>query len=694
MSSSDLAALRQGFSPVLLVLLLFLGCLSLHAEDFTVVLLPDTQNYSEFYPQIFQSQTQWVAENAATKNIKIVLGLGDIVNHGSSVTEWQNADAAIRLLDGKVPYLLAIGNHDYEGANPSKRLATTFNSYFGPQRYAGLPWYSANLNGSNENFYGTFEADGKTYLVLVLEYVPRTASLDWAASVAQANPEKEIIVVTHAYMYKDDTRTDACDTNDMPADNDGDETWNKFVSKYPNIIMVVSGHITSGSAGHRSDLGVNGNLVNQMLSNYQTWPNGGNGYLRILDFHPLQNTIDVATYSPYLNQFSSDAKQHFTLSYHNPGFATGSGTLAGRVREARHGSSTDCKPVFGVTVTAGTQSAVTDASGNYSLTLTPDTYGSTTSGTGWKSSTLSAMVHDGYTSDLEFFLTPTCTLSTINPSVTICTPANGASVISPVHVMAEATDSHTVTSLQAYVDGALRFTSKTNSLDTSLAMPDGTHKLTVQGKDSAGAVFKQTISITVISTVSLTPSSADFGSQAVGTVSSPKAFTLTNQGSTALQVTEVSTTGDFTVDDGCETTLAVGASCSISVAFTPSAPGTRTGSLVVTDSGAGSPHSSALTGAGGSAAVCAPGSASPSVTICTPQNGATVTSPVHITAAAESSNPVTLMQIYIDGVKAWQNSGSTVDTNLTLAAGTRRLTVQAKDSTGFTFKQTINITAQ
>jgi hypothetical protein len=50
------------------------------------------------------------------------------------------------------------------------------------------------------------------------------------------------------------------------------------------------------------------------------------------------------------------------------------------------------------------------------------------------------------------------------------------------------------------------------------------------------------------------------------------------------------------------------------------------------------------------------------------------------------------MQIYVDGVKVWQNSGGTVDQNVPMSIGSRRLTVQAKDSTGLTFKKTIFIT--
>src|SRR5690349_12216241 len=85
------------------------------AQDFSIVVLPDTQNEAQFFPQVMNSQTKWIAANAnaQSRNIQMVLGVGDIVNDGASTAQQQNADAAIRVLDNaSIPYLLAIGNHD------------------------------------------------------------------------------------------------------------------------------------------------------------------------------------------------------------------------------------------------------------------------------------------------------------------------------------------------------------------------------------------------------------------------------------------------------------------------------------------------------------------------------------------------------------------------------------------------------
>src|SRR5262249_35331071 len=89
---------------------------------------------------------------------------------------------------------------------------------------------------------------------------------------------------------------------------------------------------------------------------------------------------------------------------------------------------------------------------------------------------------------------------------------------------------------------------------------------------------------------------------------------------------------------------------------------------------------------------CTLNPASPSVTICTPVNNAVVSSPVRVTAATRDSAPVSYMQIYVDGKAVFSKTGGTLDASVPMAAGVRRLTVQAKNVTGVTFKQTIYIT--
>ncbi|HEU5400350.1 MAG TPA: alkaline phosphatase family protein [Terriglobales bacterium] len=91
-----------------------------------------------------------------------------------------------------------------------------------------------------------------------------------------------------------------------------------------------------------------------------------------------------------------------------------------------------------------------------------------------------------------------CTLNTASPSVTICSPTNGATVSSPVNIVAGTTDkTSTVKYLQIYIDGSKKYQVSAGQLNTSLAMSTGSHRLTVQAIDAAGTIFKTTIYITV-----------------------------------------------------------------------------------------------------------------------------------------------------------------------------------------------------
>src|ERR687886_1929396 len=102
--------------------------------------------------------------------------------------------------------------------------------------------------------------------------------------------------------------------------------------------------------------------------------------------------------------------------------------------------------------------------------------------------------------------------------------------------------------------------------------------------------------------VTFTPTSLTFGAQAIGTTSAPQSVTVANTGNASLFINSaaVPNTLDFTVvNDGCSgLTLAPGTSCSMSITFSPTASGTRSAALTVTDNAPGSPQTVPITGTG------------------------------------------------------------------------------------------------
>ena len=111
----------------------------------------------------------------------------------------------------------------------------------------------------------------------------------------------------------------------------------------------------------------------------------------------------------------------------------------------------------------------------------------------------------------------------------------------------------------------------------------------------------QTVSLTGTGTlpvVSLSPASLTFPAQQVGTSSKAQLVTLKNTGSATLRITRITVSGDFSQTNPCGSSVAVGASCTLSVTFKPTAAGTRTGAVTITDNATPSTQTISLTGTG------------------------------------------------------------------------------------------------
>jgi archaellum component FlaF (FlaF/FlaG flagellin family) len=96
----------------------------------------------------------------------------------------------------------------------------------------------------------------------------------------------------------------------------------------------------------------------------------------------------------------------------------------------------------------------------------------------------------------------------------------------------------------------------------------------------------------------LSPTSLSFSGLPVGSTSNAKAVTLTNNGNATLSISSTSASGDFHRTSNCGASLGAGASCTISVTFKPTAQGSRTGALTVTDNAGSGTQKVTLSGTG------------------------------------------------------------------------------------------------
>jgi len=301
------------------------------AGSFTIAVLPDTQNYSQHHPRTFLTQTQWIADQRETRNIVGVLHLGDVTNT-SDRKEWEVARQAMRQLDGKVPYFMVPGNHDYSEKGKASDRTSLFSEYFPLSHYQGTPTFGGTYDREPERMENTFHrlvVGNRKLLILGLEFGPRKDVVRWANEVVSRHKDHEVILITHAYMYYDETRYDwatygnkqqwnphaygvAKSTNDDVLD--GTELWNQLVSRHENFIMTLNGHVLGDGLGRMTSQTPGGRSVHQLLVNFQMRPAGGDGWLRLMEFQNDGGSVSIYDYSPTLKKRNESTQNQFELT--------------------------------------------------------------------------------------------------------------------------------------------------------------------------------------------------------------------------------------------------------------------------------------------------------------------------------------------------------------------------------------------
>lgn len=325
---------RVGFSVLIILCLFFSGCAERQnrtsgLKPFSIIVMPDTQIYSHDKPEwrnssrkeVFVQQTTWIAQNAQKENIKFVLHMGDIVHLQDEPYQWINANKAMSILDGVVPYCFALGNHDLvnradEGSG-IVRESTNFNNTFPYSRYENKSWFGGRMKDDGflpkdnyDNSYHFFSAGGKEFMVIALEVAPTDGMLEWANEVVRSHPDKKTIVITHSYLEGNGHRVVSDPYIPSGEGNVGEDIWNKFVKKHKNIFFVFCGHHGNldDHSGHSTSLGEHGNTVHQLISGEDH-----DGWLRILKFVPAENKICVKTYSPWAPDSADQQFQQYDI---------------------------------------------------------------------------------------------------------------------------------------------------------------------------------------------------------------------------------------------------------------------------------------------------------------------------------------------------------------------------------------------
>ena len=313
--------------------------------SFSMIMVPDPQSYVKFAANqpLFELQTAWIAQNIKRLNIKAALFTGDMVEQNNKLIsaplpneyngdqtsrqQWEAISRGLARLDNRLPYIACQGNHDL-GYIAAEYRYSMMPDYIYPERNMAfektLVSTGANYEGIHTMENAAFEFHDKAWgdlLVISFEFAPRDEALDWARQLIESDRfvNHKVIILTHSFLATNGERI-VEEGYKLTPRNWAQAVWDKLIYPSKNIKMVLCGHtgnppkIKDGekvnyqpTTCYRVDKAADGHEVVQMMFNSQngdgSWNgNGGDCWLRILEFRPDGKTIGVRTFSPLFAQ--------------------------------------------------------------------------------------------------------------------------------------------------------------------------------------------------------------------------------------------------------------------------------------------------------------------------------------------------------------------------------------------------------
>ncbi|MBQ8803910.1 MAG: metallophosphoesterase [Tyzzerella sp.] len=281
--------------------------------DIQIVTENDAVNGENNLAKLFD----WIVANEESKRIQYVFGLGDITDNNNEA-EWTLAQTQhAKLTTAGIPYSAIRGNHDLPWYRKDKGAANYNTDDY--TAYMGTTDYRAQFEGFYKedniaNSWRTLTVGSVKYLLITLDYGASDEVLNWASDIIYQHPDHNVIITTHAYLYRDGTTLDDGDLvppSKSGGVNDGDDVWEKLVSKHENIVLVMSGHDPSENIVVNNSEGDNGNNVVSMLIDAQDVEadEGSMGMVAMLYFSEDGKNVTVEYYSTAKEKYFKSVNQ-------------------------------------------------------------------------------------------------------------------------------------------------------------------------------------------------------------------------------------------------------------------------------------------------------------------------------------------------------------------------------------------------
>ncbi len=289
--------------------------------SFSIFQITDTQYVSWNNTYLFYDLTNWIVDNSQNYNVKMVIHTGDLVDTPTHTSEWEVANSAMMtLFNNGIPYCWTLGNHDQLPPNETANLwlGDSNTDWLGSQYPAFNQtimqekpyWVSDIFNGKNTAV--AFDYSDYQFLIINVEFLANSSTLNWMRTLIESNPQANIIVTTHDYL----NRTGGYGTRSISNSGVLDYVWGSefkgILDQYPNVFLTLSGHIQARTiggyhqqVGNRQEVFFNRQEINNRL---------GASSVRIYNFSLSDKQVHVSTFALDTQTWLSDDQNRFSFS--------------------------------------------------------------------------------------------------------------------------------------------------------------------------------------------------------------------------------------------------------------------------------------------------------------------------------------------------------------------------------------------
>ncbi len=222
--------------------------------DYSIAVVGDTQAISKISDTTaFYGLYDWITQNADSKKMKAVIGVGDITNNNTP-EQWERAVTAFSKMKADVPFFNILGNHDNTDA-----YGGTVGIY--------KDYIKFNKTDSTDSFdntikthYQKFKIGDTDWLILGLSCYPTEDEIKWAEEALIWHPFHNVILVTHSYLTAE---------GEINSGDDVPKIKSRLVDSFSNIVMVLCGHKRNDNVLLNTQTRTDGTTVHAVMANPQ-----------------------------------------------------------------------------------------------------------------------------------------------------------------------------------------------------------------------------------------------------------------------------------------------------------------------------------------------------------------------------------------------------------------------------------------